>query len=151
MTTFLTISIVGGPQFLLFIIIIGLLYWNGEWFSVRTITDILKCSLQSFEGGSQQHMSTRGRNIRYYSKQIYGQTSRDLRRLGMSTDFVHPVHRPGLTPTDSVTRSPLYSIYGETISGVTIIRAFGASSKFLRDMLKSVDTVRFQRSSEKRF
>lgn len=42
---------------------------------------------------------------------------------------------------DSVTRSPLYSIYGETISGVPIIRAFGASSKFLRDMLQCVDTV----------
>ncbi|KAL9710249.1 hypothetical protein Ac2012v2_006545 [Leucoagaricus gongylophorus] len=41
---------------------------------------------------------------------------------------------------DSVTRSPLYSIYGETISGVPIIRAFGASSKFLRDMLRCVDT-----------
>ncbi|KAJ3515541.1 hypothetical protein NLJ89_g1687 [Agrocybe chaxingu] len=53
---------------------------------------------------------------------IYGQTSRDMRRL------------------DSVTRSPLYSIYGETIAGVTIIRAFGASSKFLRDMLRCVDT-----------
>ncbi|KAF9051842.1 multidrug resistance-associated ABC transporter [Panaeolus papilionaceus] len=53
---------------------------------------------------------------------IYGQTSRDMRRL------------------DSVTRSPLYSIYGETIAGVTIVRAFGASSKFLRDMLRCVDT-----------
>lgn len=42
---------------------------------------------------------------------------------------------------DSVTRSPLYSIYGETISGVAILRAFGASSKFLRDMLCCVDTV----------
>jgi hypothetical protein len=29
-TTFLAISIVGGPQFLLFIFIIGSLYWNGE-------------------------------------------------------------------------------------------------------------------------
>ncbi|KAI0338006.1 ATP-binding cassette transporter [Trametopsis cervina] len=53
---------------------------------------------------------------------VYGQTSRDMRRL------------------DSVTRSPLYSIYGETIAGVTVIRAFGASSKFLRDMLRCVDT-----------
>ncbi|KAH9018832.1 ATP-binding cassette transporter [Lactarius hengduanensis] len=68
-TTFITLSIVGGPQFFLVILVIGSLYWN-----------------------------------------------------------------------DSVTRSPLYSIYGETISGVTIIRAFGASSKFLRDMLKCVDT-----------
>ncbi|KAI0941987.1 hypothetical protein AcW1_009674 [Taiwanofungus camphoratus] len=41
---------------------------------------------------------------------------------------------------DSVTRSPLYSIYGETIAGVTVLRAFGASSKFLRDMLRRVDT-----------
>jgi hypothetical protein len=32
-------------------------------------------------------------------------------------------------------------MYGETISGVTILRAFGASSKFLRDMLRCVDTV----------
>ncbi|KAH9947499.1 multidrug resistance-associated ABC transporter [Amylocystis lapponica] len=59
----------------------------------------------------------------YYNVgKVYGQTSRDMRRL------------------DSVTRSPLYSIYGETISGVTVVRAFGASSKFLRDMLRSVDT-----------
>ena len=42
---------------------------------------------------------------------------------------------------DSVSRSPLYSIYGEAIAGVTIIRAFGASTKFLRDMLRCVDTV----------
>ncbi|KAH9067580.1 ATP-binding cassette transporter [Lactarius vividus] len=84
MTTFITLSIVGGPRFFLVILVIGSLYWNVS--------------------------------------KIYGQTSRDMRRL------------------DSVTRSPLYSIYGETISGVTIIRAFGASSKFLRDMLKCVDT-----------
>ncbi|KAG2008510.1 ATP-binding cassette transporter [Coprinopsis cinerea AmutBmut pab1-1] len=53
---------------------------------------------------------------------IYGQTSRDMRRL------------------DSVSRSPLYSIYGETISGVPVLRAFGASTKLLREMLRCVDT-----------
>ncbi|CEL57922.1 ATP-dependent bile acid permease OS=Saccharomyces cerevisiae (strain ATCC 204508 / S288c) GN=YBT1 PE=1 SV=2 [Rhizoctonia solani AG-1 IB] len=59
----------------------------------------------------------------YYNvSKVYGQTSRDMRRL------------------DSVTRSPLYSIYGETIAGVTVIRAFGASSVFLREMLRCVDT-----------
>lgn len=47
-----------------------------------------------------------------------------------------------LTPVaDSVARSPLYSIYGETIVGVPVLRAFGASSKFMRDMLRCVDTV----------
>ena len=35
----------------------------------------------------------------------------------------------------------MYSIYGETIAGVAVLRAFGASSKFLRDMLRCVDTV----------
>ncbi|KAH9976210.1 ATP-binding cassette transporter [Lactifluus volemus] len=90
-TTLLTISVVGGPQFFLFIAIICLLYWNSKKFPIIIIA-------------------------------IYGQTSRDLRRL------------------DSVSRSPLYSMYGETISGVTILRAFGASSKFMRDMLRCVDT-----------
>ncbi|KAF7972890.1 hypothetical protein HWV62_16688 [Athelia sp. TMB] len=78
-TTFVTISVVGGPGFVLAALILGSLYYN--------------------------------------TAKVYGQTSRDMRRL------------------DSVTRSPLYSIYGETIAGVTVLRAFGASSKYLRDML----------------
>lgn len=45
--------------------------------------------------------------------------------------------------SDSVSRSPLYSLYSETISGVATLRSFGASSKFLRDMLQCVDTVGF--------
>ncbi|EIN12781.1 multidrug resistance-associated ABC transporter [Punctularia strigosozonata HHB-11173 SS5] len=53
---------------------------------------------------------------------VYAQTARDMRRL------------------DSVSRSPVLSIYGETISGVPVIRAFGASTKFMADMLRSVDT-----------
>ena len=72
---------------------------------------------------------------------VYGQTSRDMRRLGKSDLDLLP-HRMLTRCLDSVTRSPLYSIYGETIAGVTVIRAFGASSKFLRDMLCCVDTVR---------
>ena len=53
----------------------------------------------------------------------------------------HVYDLPDAELQDSVTRSPLYSIYGETIAGVSVIRAFGASSKFLRDMLRCVDTV----------
>ncbi|KAJ7476731.1 multidrug resistance-associated ABC transporter [Mycena latifolia] len=60
--------------------------------------------------------------IYYQVAKVYGQACRDMRRL------------------DSVTRSPLYSMYSETIAGVAILRAFGASSKFLRDMLRHVDT-----------
>jgi hypothetical protein len=63
-----------------------------------------------------------------------------MRRLGTSIFlYGHTIAEP--FSSDSVTRSPLYSIYGETISGVTILRAFGASSKFLRDMLCCLDTV----------
>jgi hypothetical protein len=80
----------------------------------------------------------------HHPKQVYGQTSRDLQRLGM---YRSQLIGCGFTSSsDSVTRSPLYSTYGETISGVTILRAFGASSKVLRDMLKSVDTVLSQLS-----
>ncbi|KAG9092399.1 hypothetical protein FS749_015765 [Ceratobasidium sp. UAMH 11750] len=60
--------------------------------------------------------------ISYNVAKVYGQTSRDLRRL------------------DSITRSPLYSIYGEAIAGVAVIRAFGASTIFLREMFRRVDT-----------
>ncbi|TFK92526.1 multidrug resistance-associated ABC transporter [Polyporus arcularius HHB13444] len=83
-TTFVTVSVVGGPPFMIAALIFGSLY--------------------------------------YSIGKVYGQTSRDMRRL------------------DSVTRSPLYSIYGETIAGVAVLRAFGASSKFLRDMLRCADT-----------
>ena len=41
----------------------------------------------------------------------------------------------------SITSSPLFSIYGETISGLTIIRAFGMPTKFLKDMIICADMV----------
>lgn len=41
---------------------------------------------------------------------------------------------------NSVTRSPLYSLFGETVSGVSVIRAFGASTIELRKMLTLADT-----------
>lgn len=43
-------------------------------------------------------------------------------------------------PSDSVTRSPLYSLYGETIAGVSVVRAFGASANTLRSMMRCVDS-----------
>ena len=58
----------------------------------------------------------------YKAGSIYGQTSRDMRRL------------------DSVTRSPLYSLFGETVSGVAVIRAFGASTVALKQMMRLSDT-----------
>lgn len=53
---------------------------------------------------------------------VYGQSSRDMRRL------------------DSVTRSPLYQLYGETNGGVAVIRGFGASTTSLASLFKAVDT-----------
>ncbi|PSR83534.1 hypothetical protein PHLCEN_2v5688 [Hermanssonia centrifuga] len=51
--------------------------------------------------------------------------------------------------SDSVTLSPLYSMYGEAIAGAVVIRAFGASSKFMRNMLRCVDTYIFQVAVER--
>ncbi|KAF8211647.1 ATP-binding cassette transporter [Mycena galopus ATCC 62051] len=49
------------------------------------------------------------------------QISRDIQRL------------------ESVTKSPIYSAYSENIAGVAVIRAFGASSKILRDVFRRLD------------
>ncbi|KAJ3514526.1 hypothetical protein NLJ89_g2331 [Agrocybe chaxingu] len=60
--------------------------------------------------------------VAYFVGQIFGHVARDLRRLS------------------SITSSPLFALYGETISGLTVIRAFGMSTKFLRDMIICADT-----------
>ncbi|KAK7044499.1 multidrug resistance-associated ABC transporter protein [Favolaschia claudopus] len=95
-------------------------FGRSTMYFISSITTILTLS---FVGGMPFIVATIVTFLFYYSAaKVYGQTSRDMRRL------------------DSVTRSPLYSMYSETIAGVTILRAFGASSKFLRDMLRCVDT-----------
>ncbi|CAG8450708.1 10335_t:CDS:10, partial [Dentiscutata heterogama] len=48
---------------------------------------------------------------------LYAKASRELKRMG------------------SVSRSPLYSHFTETLIGITTIRAFGASKRFMQDML----------------
>lgn len=40
---------------------------------------------------------------------------------------------------DSVTRSPLFTHFGETIVGVATIRAYGVTRQFMNEMLKRVD------------
>jgi ABC-type multidrug transport system fused ATPase/permease subunit len=40
---------------------------------------------------------------------------------------------------DSVTRSPLFTHFGETIVGIVTIRAYGATRQFLEEMLRKVD------------
>ena len=52
-----------------------------------------------------------------YMQRQYRATSRELRRL------------------DSVTRSPIYSTFSETLTGIYTIRAFGATERFLSSLL----------------
>ncbi|KAK5170833.1 hypothetical protein LTR04_003092 [Oleoguttula sp. CCFEE 6159] len=53
---------------------------------------------------------------------FYINSSRDLKRL------------------ESVQRTPLYQLFGETLSGMTTIRAYGDERRFLRDNLNRVNT-----------
>lgn len=52
---------------------------------------------------------------------FYISTSRQLRRL------------------DSVTRSPIYSHFGETVSGLSVIRAYGHQERFLQQNESTMD------------
>ncbi|KAJ7638358.1 multidrug resistance-associated ABC transporter [Roridomyces roridus] len=89
-------------------------------FALATITSMM---LLNFTGGLPFLLATIFIAIVFYSvTSIFVQTARDVQRL------------------ESVTQSPLYSMYSENIAGVAVIRAFGASSKILRDMLRAIDT-----------
>ncbi len=57
----------------------------------------------------------------YFVQRIYVATSRQLKRL------------------ESVTRSPIYSHFGETLSGIQTIRAFSAQDKAFLESQKRVD------------
>nr|XP_020658695.1 canalicular multispecific organic anion transporter 1 isoform X1 [Pogona vitticeps] len=59
--------------------------------------------------------------IYYFVQRFYVATSRQLRRL------------------DSVTRSPIYSHFSETVTGLSVIRAYGHQDRFLRHNEKIVD------------
>ena len=54
--------------------------------------------------------------------QLYIRSSRDLKRL------------------ESVQRSPIYQHFGETLSGVVTIRAYGEERRFIRDNQTKIDT-----------
>uniref|UniRef100_A0A8C4VK38 Uncharacterized protein n=1 Tax=Gopherus evgoodei TaxID=1825980 RepID=A0A8C4VK38_9SAUR len=57
----------------------------------------------------------------FFLLRYYVSTSRQLRRL------------------DSVTRSPIYSHFGETVSGLSVIRAYGHQERFLQHNDRIVD------------
>lgn len=59
--------------------------------------------------------------IYYFVQRFYVATSRQLRRL------------------DSVSRSPIYSHFGETVSGLSVIRAYGHQERFLKHNEKTID------------
>lgn len=59
--------------------------------------------------------------IYFFVQRFYVATSRQLRRL------------------DSVSRSPIYSHFGETVSGLSVIRAYGHQDRFLKHNEKIID------------
>ncbi|OWK07987.1 hypothetical protein Celaphus_00008578, partial [Cervus elaphus hippelaphus] len=63
-----------------------------------------------------------GRIVNRFAGIFYVSTSRQLRRL------------------DSVTRSPIYSHFSETVSGLSVIRAFEHQQRFLKQSETAIDT-----------
>uniref|UniRef100_A0A667Y7H0 ATP-binding cassette, sub-family C (CFTR/MRP), member 2 n=1 Tax=Myripristis murdjan TaxID=586833 RepID=A0A667Y7H0_9TELE len=59
--------------------------------------------------------------VYYFVQCFYVATSRQLRRL------------------DSVSRSPIYSHFGETVSGLSVIRAYGHQERFLKHNEVTID------------
>ncbi|XP_036402430.1 canalicular multispecific organic anion transporter 1-like [Megalops cyprinoides] len=59
--------------------------------------------------------------VYYFVQRFYVATSRQLRRL------------------DSVSRSPIYSHFSETVSGLSVIRAYGHQERFLRQNEATID------------
>ncbi|XP_044154090.1 ATP-binding cassette sub-family C member 2-like [Bufo gargarizans] len=59
--------------------------------------------------------------VYYFVQRFYVATSRQLRRL------------------DSVTRSPIYSHFGETVSGLSVIRAYGHQQRFIQHNEDNLD------------
>uniref|UniRef100_A0A4W5KEC7 ABC-type glutathione-S-conjugate transporter n=1 Tax=Hucho hucho TaxID=62062 RepID=A0A4W5KEC7_9TELE len=59
--------------------------------------------------------------VYYFVQRFYVASSRQLRRL------------------DSVSRSPIYSHFGETVSGLSVIRAYGHQDRFLKHNEKVID------------
>uniref|UniRef100_A0A8B9RB37 ABC transmembrane type-1 domain-containing protein n=1 Tax=Astyanax mexicanus TaxID=7994 RepID=A0A8B9RB37_ASTMX len=59
--------------------------------------------------------------VYYFVQRFYVATSRQLRRL------------------DSVSRSPIYSHFGETVSGLSVIRAYGHQERFLQRNRTTID------------
>ncbi|KAJ8418122.1 hypothetical protein AAFF_G00138310 [Aldrovandia affinis] len=59
--------------------------------------------------------------IYYFVQRFYVATSRQLRRL------------------DSVSRSPIYSHFSETVAGLSVIRAYGHQDRFLRHNKDTID------------
>ncbi|CAG2112465.1 unnamed protein product, partial [Medioppia subpectinata] len=59
--------------------------------------------------------------VYYFIQKFYVVTSRQLKRL------------------ESITRSPIYSHFGETVNGVSTIRAYGVNDRFIRESDARVD------------
>lgn len=118
-STLLMISL-ATPFFALIIIPLGIFYYfvlvsNQPERSLREASVLLKAGsllLLGFVLVTKQCPSF---------QRFYISTSRQLRRL------------------DSVTRSPIYSHFGETVSGLSVIRAYGHQERFLKQNESTMD------------
>ncbi|EEC07990.1 ABC transporter, putative [Ixodes scapularis] len=109
-------------------------------------------SLPSFRHVHRLQSVTRSPVFTHFSETISGVTS--IRAFGVGTQFLRTLESKAscVSPQvislpsfrhvhrlQSVTRSPVFTHFSETISGVTSIRAFGVGTQFLRTLECRVD------------
>ncbi|XP_054155851.1 ATP-binding cassette sub-family C member 2-like [Oppia nitens] len=74
--------------------------------------------------------------MNYFDSQPIG---RLMNRFGNDTDFIYIKTSRQLKRLESTTRSPIYSHFGQTLAGVSSIRAYGCTDRFVRESDRLVD------------
>ena len=70
---------------------------------------------------------------------IYIASSRELKRSG--TSYCIPARSTSDAPpsAESVTKSPIFGLFGETLNGVATIRAYGDAARFTKQLFYLVN------------
>lgn len=71
---------------------------------------------------------------------MYVETSREIKRFDVSAEtWLHVVNEELRTDLQSVTRSPIFISFSEVLVGMSTIRSYGDSARFMRKLFHELD------------